>query len=212
VNWILVGIILSAFVILGSSRVATRIKAVAFQGALLSVLNIAVTASRFDAHSVILFLITFAIKTVAIPVLLLKACKVAKNPSRAEPPIGHHTALLVGGLIAVLSFSSQRIMPFAPSGAISPLIVPVALTTVLVGFLILVVKAKATNQVIGFLVLENGIFTFGMTIVSHFPMMVELGVLLDLLVGVFVMGIVILQISRTFDNIDTRTLTMLGDK
>ena len=56
---------------------------------------------------------------------------------------------------------------------------------------------------IGFLVLENGIFLFGMTIIDEFPVTVELGVLLDLLVGVFVMGIMIYQINRTFDHIDT---------
>jgi len=99
-----------------------------------------------------------------------------------------------------------------PGPGLSPLLIPAALTTVLTGFLILVTKTKATNQIIGFLVLENGIFTFGMTILSEFPTMVEIGVLLDLLVGVFIMGIMLYHINKTFDNIDTRGLSVLGDQ
>ena len=64
---------------------------------------------------------------------------------------------------------------------------------------------------IGFLVLENGVFLFGMILIGDFPLTVELGVLLDLLVGVFVMGIMIYHINKTFDHIDTTVLSSLKD-
>lgn len=210
-NWILIGIVLTTFIVLGSSRIATRIKAVALQGALLSLLQFIARGTIFDLHSALLLTITFSVKTVAIPLLILRANRGITNRTDKEPLVSNHLLLLTAGVITILSFLNMRSFPLTDGTAISPLLTPAALTTVLTGFLILVTKTKATNQVIGFLILENGIFTFGMTIISEFPVMVEVGVLLDVLVGVFVMGIVIYHINKTFDNIDTRALSTLGD-
>ncbi len=210
-NWILIGVMLTTFSILGSSRVMVRIKAIALQGGLLSVLHFMVRGAKFDVHSAVLVFITFAIKTIAIPLLIYRSTKDLSTGFRAEPRIGSHALLLIGGIIAVMSFSGIEYFPLSSKPELSPLLIPTALTTVLIGFLILVTKTKATNQIIGFLVLENGIFTFGMTIIDTFPMMVEVGVLLDVLVGVFVMGTMIYHIGRTFDNIDTSELRAVGD-
>lgn len=209
-NWILIGIVLTTFIVLGSSRIVPRIKAVAVQGGLLSILQFVVRGAMFDVHSALLLIITLVIKTIFIPILMFKMIKGISTKAGREPIIDNHLLLLAAGVIAAVSFTGMNLLPMDKLG-ISPLLVPTALTTVLTGFLILVTKAKATNQVLGFLVLENGIFTFGMTIISDFPMMVEIGVLLDLVVGVFVMGIMIYHINKTFDNIDTRTLSILGD-
>ena len=73
---------------------------------------------------------------------------------------------------------------------------PAAIANVLLGFLLLVARRKAITQVVGYLVLENGVFVFGLGLAAEQPILVELGVLLDLLVGVFVMGIAIHHISR----------------
>lgn len=210
-NWILIGIVLTTFMVLGSSRVTLRIKAVAFQGGLLSIMQFVMRGSLFDVHSALLLTITLLIKTIGIPILLFRALKGVSTRADKEPMVGSNLLLLIAGIVTVLSFLNIRMFPLTTGPGVSPLLIPAALTTVLMGFLILVTKTKAINQIIGFLVLENGIFTFGMTIVEEFPMMVEIGVLLDLLVGVFVMGIMLYHINRTFDNIDTRELSALGD-
>jgi len=211
VNWILIGIVLTTFIVLGSSRVDTRIKALAFQGALLSMLQFVVRGLAFDIHSVLLLTITLAVKTVGIPLLIFRAIKGISKHADKEPAIGNHLLLLTACVITIFSFMNIKMFPLTAGPGISPLLIPAALTTVLTGFLILVTKTKAVNQIIGFIILENGIFTFGMTIVTEFPAMVEIGVLLDLLVGVFIMGIMLYHINRTFDNIDTRALSTLGD-
>jgi hypothetical protein len=95
-------------------------------------------------------------------------------------------------------------------GGLSPLLIPAALTTCY-RFSDTRDKDQGDEPDNRFSGLENGIFTFGMTIISSFPMMVEIGVLLDLLVGVFVMGIMIYHITKTFDNIDTSALSAVGD-
>jgi hydrogenase-4 component E len=72
-------------------------------------------------------------------------------------------------------------------------------------------RRKAITQVLGYLMLENGIFIFGILLSDAMPLMVEAGVLLDLLVGVFVMGIVMNQINREFSTINTERLSALKE-
>ncbi|MBI2344225.1 MAG: hydrogenase [Deltaproteobacteria bacterium] len=200
-DWLLVGIILSAFFLLGLSRLTICIRVVAIQGALLSLLPILAKGSLAEVPLVLMTLGTFAIKAVAMPFLLFRSLREAAIRREVEPIISLHLSLLAGGGIAILAFSSLKALPKAIP-PFSPIAVPVALTVVLIGFLLLISRRKAVTQVIGFLVLENGVFLFGMSLVAGFPLIVEMGILLDLLVGIFVMGIMMYHIHRTFDHID----------
>lgn len=209
-DWLLIGAMLTAFVILGSSRLGNCIRAVALQGALLSLLPLAGTGSLSNPHSLFVFAASFLIKMIAIPMLLTKSLSHAKIQQEVEPTISLHLSLLGGGILLVGAFLSSTAIPL-PTAPFPPLIIPVALTIIFVGFFLLISRTKAITQVIGFLVLENGIFLFGITLLGEFPLTVELGVFLDLLVGVFVMGIMIYHINRTYDHIDTKALSMLRD-
>ena len=88
---------------------------------------------------------------------------------------------------------------------------PTALATMFSGFLLLINRRKALTQVLGYLMLENGIFIFAVLLSAAIPLMVEAGILLDLLVGIFVMGIVLNQISREFSTLNTERLTALKE-
>jgi hydrogenase-4 component E len=101
-------------------------------------------------------------------------------------------------------------LPLAESHA-DFLIVPASLSTVWTGFLMLTTRKKAIMQVLGYLLLENGIFLFGLLLLEAMPFLVEVGVLLDLFTGVFVMGIIIHHISREFESISTDHLAELKD-
>ena len=83
--------------------------------------------------------------------------------------------------------------------------------TVIIGLVVLITRRKAVTQVVGYLVLENGIYVFGLSQVERVPFLVEAGVLLDIFVGVFIMGIVVFHINREFDSIDSARLTELRD-
>ena len=83
--------------------------------------------------------------------------------------------------------------------------------TTLTGLLIIVSRRKALTQVVGYLAMENGIYAFGAALAVKEPLLLEMGVLLDVLVAVFVMGITIHHISREFDHIDTDRLSELKD-
>ena len=100
------------------------------------------------------------------------------------------------------------VLPHPPPSA---LVVPAAFSTLLIGFLVLVTRRKAITQVVGYLLIENGVYIFGQSLASTIPFVVELGILLDVLVGVFVMGVAIHHISREFEHIDTELLSTLKD-
>jgi hydrogenase-4 component E len=91
------------------------------------------------------------------------------------------------------------------------LTVPASFSTMFTGFLTLTTRKKAINQVVGYLTLENGIFIFGLLLLEAMPFLVEIGVLLDLFVGVFVMGIILNHIQATFSSLDTTRLSALKE-
>lgn len=209
-NWLLIGVILSAFAALGSSRLIHCIRMVAFQGGLLSLLPLLADSSSSDFHFIFLATASFLIKAIAIPLMLTRSLRHARMKQEVEPTISLHLSLLGGGALLVGAFLGAKVISL-PTAPFPYLIIPVAITTIFIGFLLLISRTKAITQVIGFLILENGIFLFGMTLIGDFPLTVEMGVFLDLLVGVFVMGIMIHHINRTFDHIDTKVLSALRD-
>lgn len=210
---ILLTVVLLDVYLLATSRLKAAIGTVAVQGGLIALLPLAdaghVTWGLLR-HVGLLSLGTLLLKAVLIPWLLLRAMRLAKVKREVEPYVSMHVSVLLGALMVGVSFWMGSVLVL-PRPAPSPLIVPVALSTLLLGFLVIVTRRKAITQVIGYLTLENGIFIFGQCLESQMPFVVELGILLDILVGVFVMGIAINHISREFDNIDTDSLSTLKD-
>ncbi len=205
----LVVVMLMNLVVLGTSRLTTCIRAAAAQGVLLAVLPIAVPRVP-GIHAGALALAVVLLKGLLIPGLLLKAMRDVQIRREVEPWVGFGTSLLLGGIATAVAVLFSGKLPLAPEHAGS-LLLPAALATLLSGFLVLTTRMKAITQVVGYLVLENGVFVFGLLLVDALPFMVEIGVLLDLLVGVFVMGIVLNHIRQEFSSIDTDLLSELRE-
>jgi hydrogenase-4 component E len=127
-----------------------------------------------------------------------------------EPIVGFIASLFLGAVGTGLAVLFARTLPI-DHGEMGSLIVPAALSTVLTGFLMLTTRTKAITQVVGYLILENGVFIFGMLLMEAIPFLVELGVLLDLFVAIFVMGIIIHKISREFSSVSTQMLSELKE-
>ena len=127
-----------------------------------------------------------------------------------EPFVSYVTSLLLGAVATGAAVLFAGRLPLAPEHQGS-LLVPASLATVLAGFLILTTRRKAITQVVGYLVLENGIFVMGLTLHEAMPFLVEVGVLLDLLVAIFVIGIVINHINREFASLDVTELDSLKE-
>ncbi len=198
------------FFVLASSRLGAAIRIVAIQGALLAALPLLLAADAEDiGHALVLATGALAIKGILIPWLMFRAIREASIRREVEPIVGFVPSMVLGGIGVALAFAFSARLPL-PEHA-HPFLVPTALSTLWTGMLLVVSRKKAVNQVLGFLVLENGVYVFGLLLSEFMPIMVEAGVLLDLFAAVFVMGIVMFHINREFSSLDTEKLSALKD-
>ena len=207
----LLALVLSNFLLLGSSRLAVYIRVSAAQGVALGLLPILTHLHDAPGRQLplaLLGLVTFAVKGVLFPILLVRAQKAANVNREIEPRVGYVTSVLVG--VAALGFSLRfgARLPL-PASSFSSMAVPVALFTFMTGLFLIISRRKALTQVLGYLVLENGIYVLGVALVAEVALLVELGVLLDVFVAVFVMQIAIHQITAEFRSTDVDRLTAL---
>jgi len=207
---LLVFLALSSLLLLGSSRLTRCIRIVAFQGVVLGALTLAVHRDGLSVRPLLLAVAIVGIKGVAFPWVLSRVLRAGEVRREVEPFISYNVSLVVGALTLGLSFWWSARLPL-PMPPVSSLIVPIAFFTTLAGLFVIVSRRKALTQVLGYLVLENGIYAIGIGLVAETPMVVELGVLLDVFVAVFVMGIAIFHINREFDHIDADRLAVLRD-
>lgn len=206
---LLVLVMLINLVMLGTSRLIFSIRAVAVQGVILGILPGLI--HPFSGHLAAITIGIILAKGIVIPYLISDAVRKAQIRREVEPFIGYVPTLILGALFTALAFVFAEQLPLAPEHK-GLLFIPASIATLLTGFLILTTRRKAISQVIGYLVMENGIFVFGLLLTEAMPIMVEAGALLDLLVGIFVMGIVINHISREFSSLDTSRLRTLKEE
>ena len=206
---LLVVVLLFNLFLLGTSRLQAVVNASAGQGVILGVLTLCVHEG-FSTWMVLITIGTILVKGVLIPGMLLRAIRDAAIRREIEPFIGFLPCLLLGALGTGASLIFARTLPLAQEH-VGSLLVPAAMATVWTGFLVLTTRRKAINQVVGYLVLENGIYIMGLTLLHAMPFMVEMGVLLDLFVGIFVMGIILNHIRREFSSLDTAHLSALKE-
>lgn len=209
VDLILALVMLLNFALLGSGRIRVLIRTAAMQGMVISALPLAL-GHEHSTRGVVLALIALVIKGFVIPAILLRAFDRLNIRREVEPFIGYSASLLLVALGTAGGVLIGRNLPLAPEHA-GNLAVAASLATVFAGFLLLITRRKAITQATGYLILENGISIFGLTLVGGVPFLVETTLLLDLVAGVFVMVIVMNHIHRAFTTLDTRHLTSLKE-
>jgi hydrogenase-4 component E len=195
---------------LGCSRLPSLIRTVAAQGMVLGLMPLLLELHHLDWRITLVAVATVAGKGFVIPGLLRRAMRAANIEREVQPFIGLMPSVLLGAGGTILAVALAGALPLLPEHA-GLLLVPGALASVLTGFILLIGRSKAISQVCGYLVLENGIYLFGLLLIKATPLLVEAGVLLDLTVGIFVLGIIIDRIQRAFDSLDTRKLTSLHE-
>jgi len=205
---ILVLLILTSFLLLGSSRLGACIRLGAWQGVLVALLPLAAVGTAPTPRIAALAALIAGLKGVVFPRLLFRALRESNASREVEPLVGYAASLLVGllSLLASLWLDARLALPLR---AATDLAAPVALFMIMTGLFLIVARRTAVNQVVGYLALENGIYAFGLALVRDIPALVELGVLMDVFVAVFVMGIAIYHIHREFDHMDAERLTAL---
>lgn len=206
---LLVVILLLNLFVLGTSRLRAVINASAWQGVVLGVLTL-LAHREIHLATIAVSIGAIVIKGIVIPAMLMRAMRDASIRREVEPFIGFIPSLFLGAIGTALALLFSSTLPLAPEHEGS-LLVPSSLATVITGFLLLTTRRKAITQVVGYLLLENGIFIMGLCLLDAIPFLVEVGVLLDLFVGIFVMGIIINHINREFASIDVERLSSLKE-
>ena len=205
---ILVLLILTSFMLLGLSRLGACIRMGALQGIMVGLLPLAIRGPGIAAHAALIGITIIVLKGLMFPFLLSRALRESDTSREVQPFVGYGASLLFGLLSLVAAFWLDARLK-AHVQCASGLVVPVALSMMMMGLFLIVARRTAVNQVIGYLVLENGIYAFGLAIALDTPVLIELGVLMDAFVAVFVMGIAIYRINREFDHMDSDRLTTL---
>jgi hydrogenase-4 component E len=209
VEAVLALLVITDLLLLGSSRLRSCIRVVAIQGVVVSLLPLLLHGGEGVSRAWALTVGGVAVKGTIFPWLLLRVLREAGVRREVEPFVGHTLSVLVGAssLVFALWVDTRLHLPATLAG--SPLTVPVGLATLLIGLFVIVSRRKAITQVLGYIVVENGIYAVGVALVGGVPLLVELGVLLDVFVAVFIMSIAAYHISREFDHIDVDQLDRL---
>jgi hydrogenase-4 component E len=207
---LLIGLVIGLNLLaLGSARLPSLISAISAQGIVLGVMPFLIEPHAGWLMTAVA-LATIAGKGFVIPALLRRAMRAANIQREVDPSIGFVPSLLLGAGGTIAAVALAHGLPLLPEH-VGSLLVPGSIASVLTGFILLIGRTKAISQVCGYLILENGIYLFGLLLIRATPLLVEAGILLDLTVGVFVIGIIVDRIQRAFDSLDTRKLTALRE-
>ena len=203
-------LLLIAFAMLSQRRIVTLIHLFAFQGAALVGSTTTVAFATGQKHLYYSAAITFVLKVVLLPWILHRLIRCLNVKWDIETLINIPTMMLVGIVLVVFSFNlALPISQFSQSIARGTL--GIALACVLLSFLMMITRSKAVPQVIGFLSMENGLFFAATSATYGMPMVVELGIALDVLVGMVILGVFLFQIREQFDSLDIHHLEKLKD-
>jgi hydrogenase-4 component E len=208
VNLLAGAFLLSALYAAAQRRVLAAITAYRFNSLALGLIALVVAFATGARHIALAALLVIATKAIAIPMLLARQVRRGRTPLAAEPITGVPAGMLVCGALVVVAFSQTRAL-FGSGLSILASCLPVSVAGTLVGLFIMVSRRRAIMQVIGLVLVENAIFLAAVSLTYGMPLVVEMGVLLDLLVGVALFGFFVERIEDTHGDSDTTRLSSL---
>ena len=210
VNLLAAALLLIAFAMLSQRRILSLIRLFAWQGLALTLSTAIVAYSTDQTHLYWSAALTLLLKVIALPWILHRLIDQLNVRWDVETLINIPATMLVGIALAIFAFAlATPISEMANTVTRSTL--GIALASVLLSFLMMIVRRKAVPQVIGFLSMENGLFLAATSATYGMPLVVELGIALDVLVGTVVFGIFFFHIRETFDSLDIRHMEKLKD-
>lgn len=203
-------LLMLAFAMTAQRRILSLIYLFTLQGATLVLSTAVVGYVTNQPHLYLSAAVTGVLKVVLIPYLLFRVVDRLGIRSEVETLINIPTTMLIG--IGVVIFSFNLAKPIAQlSTTLAGGTLGIALACVLLSFLMMITRAKAVPQVIGFLAMENGLFFAATSATYGMPMVVELGIALDVLIGVLILGVFMFQIREQFDSLDIHHLEQLKE-
>ncbi len=203
--------LLLGFAMLAQRKVISLINLFMVQGAVLTMSTLVVALTTHQSHLLYSAALTFILKVVALPLILHRLIRQLSVKWDVETLINIPTTMLVGIALVIISFNvAQPISQL--SGTITRATIGIALACVLLAFLMMITRSKAVPQVSAFLAMENGLFFAATSATYGMPMVVELGIALDVLVGMVILGVFFFQIREQFDSLDIRHMERIKDE
>ena len=203
-------LLMLSFAMISQRRIVSLIHLFTMQGATLALATAVVGYVTHQPHLYVSAALTGVLKVLLIPYLLHRVIDRLDIHWDVETLINIPTTMLIG--IGVVIFAFNLAIPISQlSSALASGTLGIALACVLLSFLMMITRAKAVPQVIGFLAMENGLFFAATSATYGMPMVVEFGIALDVLIGVLILGVFMFQIREQFDSLDIRNLEKLKD-
>jgi hydrogenase-4 component E len=203
-------LLLTSFAMLSQRRIVSLVNLFAVQGAALSASTAIVAYTSGQHHLYYSAALSVALKMLLLPWILHRLIRRLNVRWDTEPLINIPTTMLVGIVLVVFAFGlAQPISQMSTTIARSTL--GIALAVVMLSFLMMITRRKAISQIVGFLAMENGLFFAATSATYGMPMVVELGVALDVLIGMVILGVFFFQIREQFDSLDLQHLEQLRE-
>lgn len=201
-------LLITSFGMIASPQVLSCIRFYAMHSFLLALITALMAYTNHVEHLLIPAFLTLVLKTMAIPQVFFRIIRRLGIRKEMESYVNIPFSLLLAVLLVFLSFyvtSGGKILKPVSSGEF----MPVAVSTILFGMLVMTTRKKAITQVLGLLLMENGLFLMAVTMTFGMPLLVEIGIFFDVLVGVIIMGIFVFKIREAFEGIDVDDMTVL---
>lgn len=212
IDVLLVAVLILDLLMVASRKLKQSVWINSSQAVVLGLLPPFLSEGEWEFHLLLMSFAIIVVRGLVIPLILMRSIRSAPETYETRSLLTPGATVSIAALITGFCFGMGINLPLPKSiPHFSDLLVPTALTTIMIGLFMLIVRTQALLQVIGYLTIENGIFLFGLALVRETPIVVELGILLDVFVGVFVMGIVLFHISQAFEHLDTTELSSLRD-
>ncbi len=210
INLLAALLLLISFAMLAQRRIITLINLFQYQGLVLALATFIVAAITGAGHLYFSAVMTLLLKVILLPWILHRLIRRLDVKWDVETLINIPTTMLAGIVLVVIAFNIA--LPIsALSGTVTRATLGIALAALMLSFLMMITRSKAVPQTIGFLAMENSLFFAATSTTYGMPMIVELGVALDVLVGTVILGVFFFQIREQFDSLDTRHMERLKE-
>jgi hydrogenase-4 component E len=204
-------VLLTAFAMLAQRRMYGLVNLFAWQGLFLSINTAIVGFVAGKHHLYISSLLTLSLKVILLPYILHVLIRRLKVHKEVEMVVNIPMTMLIGIALVIFSYHlTAPVMELSTLATRSTL--AVALATVMIGLLMMITRRHAVTQIIGFLAMENGLFFAATSATYGMPLVVELGVALDILIAAFIFGIFFFHINTTFDSLDVDQMARLKEE
>jgi hydrogenase-4 component E len=211
INLLAAGLLLLAFAMLAQRRILSLVNLFAAQGVVLVLSTALVAYFTSQSHLYYSALITLSVKVLLLPWILHRLLRVLNVRWDVEPLINIPATMLLGIVLVIFAFNLAA--PISQiAGTVTKSTLGIAMASILLSFLMMITRRKAVSQVIGFLAMENGLFFAATSATYGMPMVVELGIALDVLVGTLIFGVFFFHIRETFESLDIHHLEKLKER